>query len=162
MAKAFEEDVNTSLRELARRVLMSRFGGTQARMAEQLNISPAFLSDFLNEKRGAGRELLAGLGRFEPLRLVAILGIDQRSLEVALEDSPIHEGAMAGTPEQLRRAARAALELTGCTAVQVSVAALDAFSEYGQQDADADWWLTKIRDRLPRQSSGGGPGGNGL
>lgn len=150
MAKAFDDEINTQLRTLARRVMNERCEGKAVRLAELLEVSPAFISDFLNEKRGAGLETLSGLGRFAPLELLGILGIEPGVIATLLEGRANQlEDGLANLPDELRRAARAAIELTGCTPGDAGAAALAVFAEYGPREGDdADWWLLKIRDYI--------------
>lgn len=158
MAKAYPDDTNAALRLLARRVIAERFGGTQARLAESFDVSEAFISDFLNEKRGAGLETLLGLARFHPLELLGIMGIDPSTIAVLWLDggSSVEDDNMRRVPDEVRRAARAAVELTGCLPGEAGQAALAAWAEHGEvPGADPEWWLAKIRDHLPRRHGSG-------
>lgn len=157
MAKAFDDEINDTLRALARKLLKEKFDGVQARMAEKLGMSGAFVSEFLSGGRGAGLETLSGLGRFAPLELLAILGIEPGVIVTLLEGR--HEELEAGLammPEVVRRAARAAVELEGCTPGAAGDAAVWCFNEYGAvPETDVDWWLTKIRKRLDSSAKSG-------
>lgn len=157
MAKAFEEEINEQLRELARRVMKDRCSNKQAQLAELLDVSPAFVSDFLNGKRGAGLETLSGLGRFAPLELLNILGIDAGVVITLVEGNANQlEDGLASLPNELRRAARAAIELTGCSPGDAGQAALAVFAQFGaKDDSDPDWWLTKIRAYLDSRPKSG-------
>jgi transcriptional regulator with XRE-family HTH domain len=44
------------------RMLRESLNGSQAEMAEKIGVSPQYLSDVLNEKRGPGDKILAYLG----------------------------------------------------------------------------------------------------
>lgn len=156
MAKAFDDSINERLRVLARKVLTEQCGGKQAELASRLGVSASFVSEFLNGGRGAGLETLSGLGRFAPLELLSILGIDPGVI-VTLVEGHREEVGLAGLPEELRRAARAAVELTGCTPGEAGAAALAVYAEHGQRDDDPDWWLLKVRKAIERaQASGSG------
>jgi len=157
MAKAFDDEINERLRSLARKLMADRGDGKGVRLAELLDVSPAFISEFLSGKRGAGLETLSGLGRFAPLELLSILGIEPGVVVTLIEGR--HEEMEAGLsmmPEIVRRAARAAVELEGCTPGAAGEAAVWCFGEYGAvPDTDVDWWLTKIRKRLDSTAKSG-------
>jgi hypothetical protein len=157
MAKAFDDEINERLRALARRVMAERGDGKNVRLAEMLDVSPAFVSELLSGKRGAGLETLIGLGRFAPLELLSILGIEPGVIVTLLEGT--HDGLEAGLaklPDVIRRAARAAIELEGCSPGAAGDAAVWCWNEYGAvPDSDADWWLGKIRKRLSLTAQSG-------
>jgi transcriptional regulator with XRE-family HTH domain len=157
MAKAFDDEINDQLRALARRVMREHAEDKQSLLAELLDVSPAFVSDFLNGKRGAGLETLSGLGRFAPLELLSILGIPPGVVVTLVEGSLNQlEDGLASLPSELRRAARAAIELTGCTPGEAGQAALAVFAEHGQRnDEEPDWWLLKIRSYLSARPKSG-------
>ena len=150
MAKAFDDETNETLRGLARKLMAERADGKGVRLAELLDVSPAFISEFLSGKRGAGLETLSGLGRFAPLELLRILGIEPAVIVTLLEgQSEELEVGLANLPEVVRRAARAAVELEGCTPGMACEAALECFREHGAvPGTDTDWWLTKIRKKI--------------
>lgn len=157
MGKALEEDVNERLREVAVAIRESRFAGNQGELAEGLGISASYASDFINRKRGAGRDLLVGLGRLAPLELLSVLDIDPRVIVTLWrEQAETGELDVMSMPEALRRAARAAIELYGCTPGEASAAAARAFKQFGEQpDEDAEYWLAKLRKKLPERSESG-------
>lgn len=157
MAKSFDGSINEQLRALARRILIERFNGVQADLADRLGVSAGFMSELLSGKRGAGLETLIGLGRFAPLELLSIVGIDPAIVVTLVEGRNDElEAGLANLPEVLRRAARAAIELEGCTPAAACEAALWAFDEYGAvPGTDADWWLGKIRKRLDSSAKSG-------
>lgn len=157
MAKAFDEKTNQILRVLARQMLKQEFDGVQSRLAKRLGVTAGFLSDFLSGKRGAGLDMLVGLGRFAPLEFLGVLGIEPGVVVTLIEGR--HEELEAGlvnVPDVVRRAARAAIELEGCTPTAACEAALACWDEYGAvPDTDADWWLGKIRKRISETSKSG-------
>ena len=157
MAKAFDDETNEQLRAIARRVLVDRFNAKQADLAEALDISAGFMSEFLNGIRGAGLETLIGLGRFAPLELLSMMEIDPAVIVTLLEGRNDEvEAGLANLPEVVRRAARAAIELEGCTPGAACEAALFCFQEHGAvPGTDADWWLTKIRKRIDSSAKSG-------
>lgn len=157
MAKAYDDESNERLRELAKKVMRERCDGKGVRLAELLNVSPAFISEFLNGKRGAGLETLIGLGRFAPLELLTILGIEPGVVVTLLEarDEQLEVG-LAQLPDVLRRAARAAIEIEGCSPGAAGDAAVWCWEEYGLvPETDVDWWLGKIRKRLSQTAKSG-------
>lgn len=157
MGKAFDEKTNQILRVLARHVLKKEFGGVQSRLASKLGVTAGFLSDFLSEKRGAGLDMLVGLGRYAPLEFLGILGISPGVVVTLIEGK--HEELEAGlvnVPDVVRRAARAAIELEGCTPGAACEAALACWEEWGAvPETDADWWLGKIRKRISETGKSG-------
>jgi predicted transcriptional regulator len=157
MAKAFDDEINERLRDLAREMVRTRFDGNQSQLAEYLGVSGGFVSDFLNKKRGAGLETLSGLGRFAPLELLDILGIQPGVIVTLVEGLANQlEDGLASLPDELRRAARAAVELTGCTPGEAGEAALAVFTEQGPRDGEEpDWWLLKIRAHLHARPKSG-------
>ena len=73
-----------------------------------------------------------------------------------VRDTGREEKDVQKLPGPVVRAMRAAIELTGCTASESFTAAMAAFEEYGEMaGTDADWWLSKVRDRLPKRSLSG-------
>lgn len=157
MAKAFDDEINEQLRALARRVMKEQGEGKQAQLAELLDVSAAFVSEFLSGKRGAGLETLSGLGRFAPLELLSILGVEVGVLLTLIEGRANQlEDGLASLPHELRRAARAAIELTGCTPGEAGQAALAVYAEVGdRQGEEPDWWLLKLRKVLDKRPSSG-------
>lgn len=156
MAKSYDDETNEVLRALARKVKIELFSNNQTQMADEIGISASFLSDFLNEKRGAGLDMLVGLGKFAPLDLLNILGIDLGSVALlALPTSGGAEGVM-GLPDVVRRAARACIELTGCSPGEAGEAAVEAYETHGNVlNTDADWWQQKIRDIVKGRARSG-------
>lgn len=67
-----------ALRTVVRKLLASaEFSGRggQARLAKRIGVSAPYLSDFLNGKRGAGREMMLGLQRVAPDDVAAVVGV---------------------------------------------------------------------------------------
>lgn len=157
MAKAFDQQTNEILRGLARDVLKKKLDGNQAKLATGLGVSGSFVSEFLSGKRGAGLGTLIGLGQFAPLELLGILRIEPGVVATLVEGRNEElEAGLAMIPEVVRRAARAAVELEGCTPRDACDAALWCFQEHGAvPGTDADWWLTKIRSRLASTAKSG-------
>jgi hypothetical protein len=157
MGKALEEDVNERLREIAVAIREARYAGNQGDLAEGLGISASYASDFVNRKRGAGREMLVGLGRLAPLELLRVLEIDPKVIITLWTDQAVEgELDVMKMPEALRRAARAAIEVLGCTPSEASSAAALAFKQFGEQpDEDALYWLEKLRKRIPERTESG-------
>jgi hypothetical protein len=160
MAKSYDDQTNEVLRELARKVKRERFDDNQTKMAEGLGVSGAFLSDFINEKRGAGLDMLVGLGKFAPLDLLQILEIDPAVVVMMTANTTsVLEAGLMSLPDGLRRAARACIELTGCTPAEAGDAAVEAFdlvqaAGKGVPD-DPDYWLQKIRDIVKARAKSG-------
>lgn len=149
--------MNRRLRIIVRGIRDNQFGGHQNEMAKSFKISGAYVSDFLNEKRGAGPELLQAVGRYKPLEVLRALDIAPESVlllagqEQEQEDSGVEA---KNFPDALQRAARAAMELLGCTADEVLRASNEIVTELGRGDdseRDADWWLLEIRGRVPKR-----------
>lgn len=157
MAKAFDDEINERLRGLARDWIKTRGNGVDARLAEFLEASPAFVSEFLSGKRGAGLETLIGLGRFAPLELLRIVGIEPGVVVTLLEaKNDDLEAGLAKLPDIVRRAARAAIEIEGCSPGAAGDAAVWCWGEYGAvPESDVDWWLGKIRKRLSLTAQSG-------
>lgn len=157
MAKAFDDEINDRLRVLARKVLADRCDGKNFRLAELLGVSPAFISEFLSGKRGAGLETLSGLAKFAPLELLRILGIEPGVVVTLLEaQNDELEAGLSKLPDIVRRAARAAIEIEGCSPGAAGDAAVWCWSEYGAvPQSDVDWWLGKIRKRLNETAKSG-------
>lgn len=157
MAKAFDDETNKSLRAVARKLRAGQFKEKQVALAVELGVTPSFLSDFLNARKGAGLDMLRGLARFAPLEVLAILRVDPGVIVTLVEGR--HEELEAGLalmPEIVRRAARAAVELEGCTPGAAGDAAVWCFGEHGAvPDTDVDWWLGKIRKRLTETAKSG-------
>jgi hypothetical protein len=168
MAKAFNDETNTKLRAIALTVMKRDFGGNRTKLARHLKVTPTFVSDFLNHKRGAGLDLLSGLGRYAPLEVLSILGIRPVVITTLAERGKDETGeALAKLPDELRRAARAAIELTGCTPGEACEVAVDLFKEIGVvEKADVDFWLPKVRKAIEagqkRTESGERPSGKML
>ncbi len=157
MAKAFDQQSNETLRALARDVLNKKLDGNQARLADGLKVSAGFLSEFLSGKRGAGLGTLIGLGQFAPLELLSILRIDPGVVVTLVEGRHEElERGLAMMPEVVKRAARAAVKLEGCSPGEAGEAAGWCFKEYGAvPDSDASWWLPKIQKRLASTAKSG-------
>lgn len=157
MAKAFDDETNDILRRLARDLVMKRFGGIALRLAEMLEVSPSFVSEFLSGKRGGGLAMLTGLGRLAPLEFLGMLDIDPGVVAALHEGTVGAEGTDLMTmPEVIRRAARAAIELEGCSPGAAGDAAMAAFEEHGSvPGTDVDWWLGKIRKRITETGKSG-------
>jgi hypothetical protein len=160
MGKAYGGATNQKLRRVLLNLVETKFE-QRGKAASSLGVSAAFVSDFLGGKRGAGLDLLKGLARYAPLEVISALEID---LDVVLNlaargdaRGAIGEAEMAERlPGPVVRAMKAAIELVGCTPSEAFNAAWDAFQEYGQvEGTDADWWLAKIRDRMPKRSQSG-------
>lgn len=156
MAKSYDDVTNETLRALARKVMRERFEDKQVRLAEGLDLSTSFVSEFLNQGRGAGLEMLVGLAKFAPLETLSILGIEPELVVLLLsEKADGWEGLMA-LPDIVRRAARACIELTGCTPGEAGDAAVEAFETHGAvPGTDTDWWLTKIRGIVSGRAKSG-------
>lgn len=157
MAKAFDDETNEALRGLARKLMAERAEGKNVRLAELLQVSPAFISEFLSGKRGAGLETLSGLGRFSPLELLRILGIEPGVIVTLIEGRNDElEVGLTKLPDVVRRAARAAIEIEGCSPGAAGDAAVWCWNEYGAvPDSDVDWWLGKIRKRINSTAQSG-------
>lgn len=157
MAKAFDDETNERLRAIARKRLVERYKDKQAPLAAELSVTGSFLSDFLSGNKGAGLDMLRGLARFAPLEVLTILGVEPGVIVTLLEGR--HEELEAGLalmPEIVRRAARAAVELEGCSPGAAGDAAVWCFDAHGAvPDTDVDWWLTKIRKRLAETAKSG-------
>jgi hypothetical protein len=80
VSKGLDQEANRRLRAITRRVMAERFGGSQSKAAQAFNVEQGFLSDFLNEKRGAGAKLLRGLAKFDP-SVGDIIGLPTRVVE---------------------------------------------------------------------------------
>ena len=163
MAKSYGDQTNQRLRKVLEDLIKTRFE-KRGKAAAALGVSAAFVSDFLGENRGAGLDLLKGLARYAPLAVIAALEIDLRTvLNLAARDgagSTVGENGASEMSERLPgpvvRAMKAAIELTGCTPSDAYKAACDAVEECGEvPGSDADWWLQKIRDRIPKRSQSG-------
>lgn len=157
MAKSYDDETNASLRAVARRVMNEHFGGKQTRLAKKLGMSGAFVSEFLSGGRGAGLETLIGLARFAPLEILSILQIDPVVVSALLAGAQEEEGTeIAMLPDVIRRAARAAIELTGSAPADVCGAALEVYGTFGDlPNTTADWWCAQIRENLARRSKSG-------
>jgi hypothetical protein len=157
MAKAFDDETNQLLRRLAREVKRTRCDDKSARLAELIGVSPSYVSDFLNEKRGAGLEMLTGLGRLAPLEFLSMLGIDLGIVATLIEG---REGTMGldvkRMPDVIRRAARAVIELEGCTPGAAGEAAVAVWEEFGALPVtDIDFWFDKIRKLIHQSGKSG-------
>ncbi len=160
MAKAYASKVNKELRDVAREVKDKHFpgSGSQTAMAKALGVSPGFISEFLRGGRGAGLELLCGLGRFSPLKVAKILGLDPRKIakEVSGVEDNGEEERLSRLPEELQRAARAAIELYGATRAEAVLAAELIYKEIGDMPLfSAEDWLNRLRGELPKRKKSG-------
>jgi hypothetical protein len=160
MAKSFGDDVNRQLREVARELIAGTFDGNQSKFADAVGVSATFVSDFLSEKRGAGLDLLVGLSKYAPRVVMGILEIDATVLGSAVrggdQGATREEQVMERLPATTVRALRAAIELTGSSVAEAVEAAALAYEEYGDvPGTDPDWWLVKIRERLPMRANPG-------
>lgn len=156
MATAFDEPTNDRLRRIARGVI-ERNKWTQARLAEELGVSASFVSDFLNEKRGAGLDLLVGLGRIDPLQLLEMLEIDPVLVANLIAGGQGEEERGTDVlPDVIRRAMRAAIEVTGCPVAQAFEAAQRAYADFGDVHLDdAEWWFARVRNKIPDRPKSG-------
>lgn len=157
MAKAFDDETNQLLRQLAREVLRDKCDGKKVKLAELIGVSPGYVSDFLNENRGAGLDMLTGLGKLAPLEFLGMLGIDPGVVVLlASQRGEESEAGLLALPDILRRAARAVIELTGCAPGDAGDAAVAVFEQFGAlPHTDADWWCTKIRAYLDARPKSG-------
>jgi transcriptional regulator with XRE-family HTH domain len=160
MATAFPRDANALLRTLAKTLMDA--GLTQAELADRCGVTASFMSEFLNENRGAGMKLLRGIGKSFPLQFLEILDIDAGTVaNLWLKNGPKggenQEGEMRKMlPEVVRRAARAAVELNGCSPDEAVAAAYRAFQEHGEVvGSNPDWWLIQLREFLPKRTGSG-------
>jgi transcriptional regulator with XRE-family HTH domain len=146
MAKAFPDEVNDLLRDLMQSVVEDCFDGKQAAFAAAVGLSDPYVSDILRAKRGGGLELLIAIARYRPLELLPILKIDPRTVSILWNEQRGEGVEMGELPNELKRAARAAVELFGCTPAVALRAANGAFAKHGETPhADPDWWLGKMR-----------------
>ena len=154
--KSVDSETNKKLRALATEIKDGSFGGYQNRTAVAIGVSGSFLSEFLGETRGAGVDLIAGIAKYRPLETLRYRHwVYSQATLLAFEESGADMGELA-FPEELRRAARAAMELLGCTADEVLSASQSALLEYGEgDDRDPDWWLGKLRQRVPTRRRSG-------
>lgn len=156
MAKTFGDDVNEQLRKLARSVLENHYDGNQSSLAGAMGVTPSFISEFLSGKRGAGLDLLRGLGKFRPLELLQIMQVDPRIVVSLWVEHATAEGDMGDLPNELKRATRAAIELFGCTPQAALKAAEAAFRKHGEHpESDPDWWLGKMRGYIEEYRKSG-------
>lgn len=150
MAKAYDDEINETLRSLARTIIQRDFDGIQNKLAEAVGLSPGFVSEFLSGKRGAGLDMLTGLGRISPHILLRVLGIDPRVL-VVVRSEDLEEEGMRNLPPALRRASRAAMDLFGCTPQAALQAADAALAKHGNQPDWEPWfWLDKVKTEIER------------
>lgn len=155
MATAFDDETNDALRTLARKVMSDR-GIKQNKLAELIGVSPSYVSDFLNDNRGAGFAMLTGLGRLAPLEFLGMLDIDPGVVAALHEGKGLEGGDLMHVPDAVRRAARAVIELDGCTPGAAGDAAVALFEEHNRRlDQDADWWFAKIRKRVAESAKSG-------
>jgi hypothetical protein len=81
-----------ALRALAKKILNENQDfnsrGGQKRLAERIGVSGAYLSDFLNAKRGAGREMLLGLRHVAPEEVADIIGLYGNPVEQSAAPAP--------------------------------------------------------------------------
>lgn len=157
MATAFDDATNEQLRRMAREIMAAKCDGKQNRLAEAIGVSPSYVSDFLNDNRGAGMEMLAGLGRLDPLRLLEILKIDPRWIvNLVNEGEPEDEAGLDVLPDVVRRAMRATIEVTGCAPAEAFEKALEAHEQHGDVHLDdTEWWYLKVRGKIPERPKSG-------
>lgn len=156
--KALPAARNQKFREAVQALVDEEFGPRgQKQAAKALGISAPYLHDFLNEKRGAGPkgagpEILRGMAKFRPLDVLLALEMDPAVVAGVWREGAGRTEVLGDLPEALRRAARAAIELTYCTAEDAILAARTALVEAGDvEGADPDWWLIKVRRHLPER-----------
>jgi hypothetical protein len=70
MARAVDDELNETLRTLVRELMRDRYDGNASRIARELGVSQAFVSDLLSRKRGAGMALIRALARIDPERVL--------------------------------------------------------------------------------------------
>lgn len=156
MAKAFPDEVNDLLRELTQSVVDDCFSGKQAAFADAVGLSGPYVSEILGQKRGGGLELLISIARYRPLELLPILKIDPRTVSILWNEQRGEGAEMGDLPNELKRAARAAVELFGCTPAVALQAASAALAKHGESPhADPDWWLGKMRGHIEEYRKSG-------
>jgi len=156
--KSVDRELNRRMRSLLRDIRDVNFAGKQGDTARGLGFSGGFLSDILNDKRGVGMDVISSAAKFRPIEVLRAIGIDPIAVALLVsEDSKGADVGLEGMPEEVRRAARAAIELLGCTADEVLMATRNAVLEFGDRsdDRDPEWWFGKIRDRVPRRQKSG-------
>ena len=73
MGKAYDDAINDRFRKVLQKLIDERFDKKRSRAAAALGVSAAFVSDFMNENRGAGLDLLKGLSEYAPLEVLSVL-----------------------------------------------------------------------------------------
>jgi len=156
--KALTKEENKDLQLLTQAVLDAHFGGhgAQTRFAKAANISQSTVSDLVRKGEGGGVASLRALAKYRPVEVVKLLGIEIATLVGLWSESNPQGVDMAELPDNLRRAARAAVELFGCSPDEAHQAAQAVLRDPADPDTrDAELWLMDIRPKLPsRQKSG--------
>jgi hypothetical protein len=157
--KALQPEENATLQALVRSVLDAHFPGRggQSRFAEDTGVSQGHVSGMLNSGKGGGIQSLRALAKYRPVEVVRLLGISLPTLVGLWAETDPRGADMAGLPEPLKRAARAAVELWGCTPDEAHKAALALLQQ--PQDPDqirTPWeWASMLQAYLPPRSKSG-------
>lgn len=118
------------------------------------------ISEAASAGRKGGVKLLRALAKFKPVEVLKILGVSPAALLAVWVESSKGAEELAnvdGLPDSLRRAARAAIELYGCSADEAKAAVVAArLSEDGLDDeTPADVWVMRLPKYLPTRKKSG-------
>lgn len=157
--KALKAEENETLRELVRRVLDAHFPGRggQTAFSDATGLSQPHISGLLNDGKGGGIQSLRAIAKFKPVEVVQLLHIRLETL-VGLWSETEPEGVkLADLPEPVRRAARAAVELYGCTPDEAHAAALKVLARPTDPDEPPSPMelLIAMKPHIPPRSKSG-------
>jgi hypothetical protein len=165
--KALGADENATLQGLARSVIDAHFG-TQTAMAKATGLSQGHISTVKNgggagiavlraleNGGGAGIAVLRALAKYRPVEIVRLLEIPREALSGLWSESEAHGVNVEGLPEPARRAARAAIELWGCTPEEAVAAARRALEGGAEDELDVYKLVGVIEHFLPKKRRSG-------
>lgn len=157
-SKALRREENERVGSLLRDVLEVHFPGRggQTAFADDTGVSQSHVSTTADGTKGAGVQMLRALAKYRPIEVVKLLGI---KLETLLELWADREGYVMndGLPDSMRRAARAAVELWGCSPDEAVVAAKKVMTlvEGDPDSHDPAALVGLFRPLLPRRAKSG-------
>ncbi|HEU4619515.1 MAG TPA: hypothetical protein VFV10_15870 [Gammaproteobacteria bacterium] len=152
--KALPAEVIATLGALVQAVVDSNFG-TQKEMGKKTGLSQAHLSNVI-KGRGAGFHVLHALAQYRPADVARLLGIRPENIIALWSETSSHGAAVGELPEFARRAARAAVELWGCTPDEAVAATRKALEMASDEEKAAPLaFLGLLRPYLPSKVKSG-------
>lgn len=157
-SKALRLEENERVGALLREVLDAHFPGRggQTAFADDTGLSQSQISSTLDGIKGAGIQTLRAIAKYRPVDAVKLLGI---RLETLLELWTERESYVMSDslPDSMRRAARAAVELWGCSPDEAVAAAkqLMPIVKGDPDSVDPGALVVMFRPLLPERKKSG-------